>query len=60
MSLHRKVGTLIDAMYSARASLRAEGANYQLFSNEGTIGLLVQKLKEEKQARWYLYLTRAA
>ena len=54
-----KVRTLIDTIYRARASLKAIGAKNQLFSNEGTIGLLVGKLMEGTQASWYLYLTRA-
>ena len=58
-SPHRKVRTLLEAISSARASLRAVWAEHQLFSNKGTIGLLVGKLKEETQPRWYLYFTRA-
>ena len=55
---HRKVKALIDAINDARASLRAVGHEQQLFGSSIILGILVSKLKEESQARWYFYLIR--
>ena len=41
-----------------RAYLRAVGYKQQIFGSNTTIGVLVSKLNEETQERWYLHLTR--
>ena len=57
-SVHRKVKMIIDAINDAITSLRAVGAEHQLFSKRVPIWSLFRKLKEETQARGYLYLTK--
>ena len=57
-SAHKKVSAPIDVMTDARARLRTVVHEEHIIGNKNTIGILVSKLKEETQARWYIYLTR--
>ena len=53
-----KARCLLTQSMTQRAYLRAVGYKQQIFGSNTTIGVLVSKLKEETQERWYLHLTR--
>ena len=55
---HERIEALLQALRTARTTLKAVGEEEQLFTDFATVGLLVNKLPSAAQERWHQHASR--